>query len=184
LFAETSSVEANADRLGGSAPNAYEGPEVRECEGLHFVARAGEEPQRLAALLEQTYVDTLDCPGLDGVRPMDEVLEGYRQQGQHRPQDWYIVQDEGVDIGALLLTEHPGVDNWELVYMGLVPAARGRGCGLRIIRFALDVAAQEGAQRLVLAVDAENIPALRAYERAGFIVWDQRIVYARLRSQA
>jgi ribosomal protein S18 acetylase RimI-like enzyme len=194
LFAETSaagetdhfsgSSPETTDRLSGSSPAALERDAIRQCEGLHFVPRAGDEPLRLAALLEQTYIGTLDCPGLDGVRPMDEVLEGYRAQGRHRPEEWYFVQEAGEDIGALILTEHPGVENWELVYMGLVPRARGRNCGLRIIRFALDTAARHGAQRLVLAVDANNLPALRAYERAGFIAWDRRIVYARLRGGA
>jgi mycothiol synthase len=156
----------------------------RDCEGLHFVGRAGDEPQRLVAILEQTYVGTLDCPALDGVRPMQEVLEGYRGQGRHSPDDWYFVEENGRDIGALILAEHPGYGNWELVYMGLTPSARGRGCGGRIIRFALDTAARRGAERLVLAVDDANTPALRAYERAGFVRWDRRIVYARLRTRA
>jgi ribosomal protein S18 acetylase RimI-like enzyme len=65
--------------------------------------------------------------------------------------------------------------------MGVVPAARGRKCGERIIRFALGVAAKRGAERTVLAVDEANDPALRAYQRAGFVAWDRRIVYARLR---
>jgi ribosomal protein S18 acetylase RimI-like enzyme len=133
-------------------------------------------------VLEQTYLDTLDSPGMDGVRPMDEVLQGYRQQGRHRPENWYFVREQDADIGALLLTEHPDVGNWELVYMGLAPTARGRGCGMRIIRFALETAARHGAERLVLAVDASNTPALRVYQRAGLITWDRRIVYARLRS--
>jgi ribosomal protein S18 acetylase RimI-like enzyme len=155
-----------------------------EFDGLHFVPRAGDKPQRLAALLEQTYIGTLDCPSLDGVRPMHDVLEGYKAQGQHSRGDWYFVQEYGVDVGALILTEHPGFGNWELVYMGVAPAARGRRHGDRITRFALDVAARRGAERLVLAVDQANAPALRAYERAGFVAWDRRIVYARLRAPA
>nr|MBA3480931.1 GNAT family N-acetyltransferase [Pirellulales bacterium] len=149
---------------------------------LQLVSRAGDEPQRLGELLEQTYLGTLDCPGLDGIRPMSDVLEGYRRQGRHSPDDWYFVQQNGVDVGALLLAEHPGFGNWELVYMGVIPAARGQKHGDAIIRFALEVAARRGAERLVLAVDEVNAPALCAYERAGFVAWDRRLVYARLRT--
>jgi mycothiol synthase len=179
LFAEVPS-SSNTESWEASSEASSEG----ECEGLHFVSRAGNEPQRLASVLEQTYIGTLDCPALDGVRPMDEVLEGYRAQGRYSPEDWYLVQQDGEDVGALLLAEHPGYGNWELVYMGLIPSARGRGCGNHIIRFALETAARRGAERLVLAVDNANTPALRAYERAGFVRWDRRIVYARLRTRA
>jgi GNAT superfamily N-acetyltransferase len=179
MFAE---VCAPAEVQAWSEP--WDARRDQEYDGLHFVGRAGDEPQRLAKILEQTYIGTLDCPALDGVRPMLEVLEGYRAQGRHSPDDWYFVTEKGRDLGALLLAEHPGFGNWELVYMGLIPSARGCGCGSRIIRFALDVAARRGAERLVLAVDDANAPALRAYEHAGFVRWDRRIVYARLRTRA
>jgi mycothiol synthase len=151
---------------------------------LAFAAHAEREPDRLERVVEQTYVGTLDCPGLDGVRPLAEVLEGYRAQGTHRPEHWYLAQTEGQDVGALILAEHPGLGNWELVYMGVAVDARGRGFGARIVEFAIDVAARHHAERLVLAVDAANEPALRVYGRLGFITWAERIVYARLRARA
>ena len=33
---------------------------------------------------------------------------------------------------------------------------------------------RSGARTLVLAVDAANVPAVKMYERAGFVVWDRR----------
>lgn len=149
-----------------------------------FFGHAEREPSRLERLVEQTYIGTLDCPQLDGVRPLAEVLEGYRSQGTHRPEHWYLAQTEGQDVGALILAEHPGLGNWELVYMGVTADARGRGFGARIVEFAIDVAARHHAERLVLAVDAANEPALRVYGRLGFITWAERIVYARLRARA
>jgi len=179
LFAEVSPpIDASASGNGAAAFATQ--PQQRG--PLQFVSRAGDQPQRLGPLLEQTYIDTLDCPALDGVRPMSDVLEGYRRQGRHAPDDWYFVQQQGVDVGALLLAEHPGYGNWELVYMGVIPTARGQKLGDAIIRLALEVAARRGAERLVLAVDEHNAPALRAYERAGFVTWDRRLVYARLRT--
>jgi ribosomal protein S18 acetylase RimI-like enzyme len=178
LFAEVSSLPDAGDTVVSSRA------ELRGAGDLQFVPRAGDEPQRLCELLEQTYLGTLDCPALDRVRPMPEVLAGYRAQGRHSPDDWYFLQLNGVDVGALILAEHAGFGNWELVYMGVVPTARGKKIGDQIIRFALEVAARRGTERLVLAVDEANTPALRAYERAGFVVWDRRLVYARLRTQS
>ncbi|BBO33521.1 GNAT family N-acetyltransferase [Lacipirellula parvula] len=152
--------------------------------GLHFAGDAEREAVRLQQLIEQTYVGTLDCPQLDGVRPLAEVLEGYRSQGTHRPEHWYLAQAEGLDVGVLILAEHPGLGNWEVVYMGVAAAARGRGYGSAIVEFAMSVAASRHAERLVLAVDAANEPALQMYRALGFITWGERVVYARLRARA
>jgi ribosomal-protein-alanine N-acetyltransferase len=65
--------------------------------------------------------------------------------------------------------------------MGVVPEARGRGLGRRIVDFALAQAARAGTERLVLAVDAANGPALGVYRGAGFVEWERRTVYARMR---
>jgi mycothiol synthase len=158
--------------------------ETEAASDLEFIPYAGNESGRLMNLLERTYLGTLDCPGLDGVRSMSDVLEGYRAQGRHSPADWCFVVRGGADVGALILAEHPGFGNWELVYMGVVPEARGQQIGERIVRYAQNVVAAHGAERLVLAVDESNAPALRAYRREGFVEWDRRIVYARLQKRA
>ncbi|QDT73945.1 GNAT family N-acetyltransferase [Lacipirellula limnantheis] len=151
---------------------------------IRFLGNAQRDLARLERAVEQTYVGTLDCPALDGIRPLNQVLEGYRSQGRHWPEHWYLVQAEGQDIGALILAEHPGLGNWELIYMGLAAPVRGRGWGASIVRHAIDVAARHGAERLVCAVDAANEPALNVYRRLGFVEWAQRIVYARLCARA
>lgn len=178
LFAEVVKLPPAAEDGVLQAGEAHERGE------LLFVPGAGDEPQRLGALLEQTYIGTLDCPALDGVRPMDEVLTGYRGHGRYSPGDWYFMRKGGGDVGALILAEHPGFGNWELVYMGVIPDARGRRYGEQAVYFALEIAARRGAERLVLAVDENNTPALGAYARAGFAAWDRRLVYARLRTAA
>jgi ribosomal protein S18 acetylase RimI-like enzyme len=83
-------------------------------------------------------------------------------------------------VGVLLLTTHSQGETWELVYMGVTPAERGRGFGGQIVRHALSQAASGGAQRLVLAVDQDNLPGLAMYRAAGFTIWDRRCVYARV----
>jgi mycothiol synthase len=155
-----------------------------ECE---FLGHADEDPEQLASLIEATYAGTLDCPALDGIRSNNDVLAGYRVQGEYLPQHWYramMPNPNGRPSGVLILSSHASTGNWELVYMGVVPAARGQGFGRRIVEFALDAAARGGAERLVLAVDAENHPAVDTYRAAGFVEWDRRIVFARLATNA
>lgn len=145
-----------------------------------FVRSTGEQRAHLAQVVARTYEGTLDCPALDGVRSIDDVLSGYQQQGEYLADQWYIVRAGGVDAGVLILANHAATGNWELVYMGVAPEARGRGLGSCIVRFAQDAAARGGAQRVVLAVDAANQPAVVMYGRAGFREWERRAVYARM----
>jgi len=131
----------------------------------------------LQALIDATYQGTLDCPAMNGVRPTAEVLEGYKASGVFDPSRWLLVSHAGQSAGCLLLTDYPDQENWELIYMGLRPEFRGRGWGLVIARYAQWLVRQAGRRRLVLAVDAQNAPALRMYTAAGFRAWDRRRVF-------
>lgn len=140
--------------------------------------------QRLGRLIERTYQDTLDCPELNGMRDVDDVLDGYERTGEFDPSRWSFLQiregqgdAEAEDVGCLLLAAHPRHRNWELVYLGLVPSARGYGWGLAATRQAQWQAARAGCHHMVLAVDAENRPAIATYAAAGFQAWDRRCVF-------
>ncbi len=139
-----------------------------------------QEHRRLCRVIEATYEGTLDCPALSGVREIDDVVAGYRSVGVFSPERWLFVRHNTQDVGCLLLADHPEQDLWELVYMGLVPAARGRGWGRQIVQHALWLAGRSGRSRVVAAVDAANSPALDMYRAAGFQCWDRRVVYQRL----
>lgn len=141
---------------------------------LRFVAAPATDAARLPKLVERTYERTLDCPQLNGVRDIHDVLAGYRASGSFDPARWLIAQRDEQDVGCLLLTDHPDDDQWEIVYAGLVPEARGRRYGLAITRHAQWLAREAGRGRLALAVDATNVPAVKMYEAAGFVVWDRR----------
>ena len=122
---------------------------------------------------------SLDCPHIEPARGIDDVLAGYRATGVFDPARWLIVGHQGNDVGCVLLADHPQLDQWELIYMGVVPEARGRRFGLGIARHAQWLARQAGRERLTLAVDAANSPALDVYAAAGFVIWDQCHVFLR-----
>jgi mycothiol synthase len=65
--------------------------------------------------------------------------------------------------------------------MGVVPEARGRGWGRQIVRHAQTLALRAKVERIVLAVDAANEPAMRMYRSAGFEAWDRRAVFVRFK---
>jgi len=151
---------------------------------LQFVPYEERERQRLCNLIEQTYVESLDCPALNGARGIDDVVAGYRATGLFRPEYWQFVRHEGNDVGVLVLADHPSARHWELVYMGLVPNARGHGWGRQITQHAQSLARLANVERIVLAVDAANSPAFEMYRAAGFEKWDRRHVFVRIASNS
>jgi mycothiol synthase len=151
---------------------------------LEFVAYAPERHQRLAQLIERTYAGSLDVRAIDGVRDVDDVLEGYKAGGRFDPARWLLVRHDGADVGCLLLCALAGngaeSDEWELTYLGVVPEARRRGFAVAMARHAQWLARQAGCGRLVLAVDAANAAAIGVYAAAGFVSWDRRSVFLRV----
>jgi mycothiol synthase len=155
-------------------------PDSPPSSPLDFHPYQPSDQPRLAALIEQTYEGTRDCPSLNGVRDTQDVLEGYRQTGQSGWRHWLLVQHEHRDVGCLLLADHTEHDQWELVYMGVLPAARGRGWGVEITRYGQWLTLCAGKQRLVLAVDAANEPAIAMYVTAGFAECARRSVWLKI----
>jgi GNAT superfamily N-acetyltransferase len=154
------------------------------CDTFTGVAYDETQLARFSRLIEATYVDTRDCPAMNGRRPMDEVLSGYRATGVFRPENWRIARVDESDIGVLLLADHGAANFWELIYMGIVPQFRGRALGRDIVRHAQQLVRDSGAEQMLVAVDAANAPALAMYESAGFSEWDRRIVYVRFNPRA
>jgi len=155
-----------------------------ETPGLRFEAAHAAPAGVLDELVELSYQETLDCPALNGVRTTADVLEGYRAIGRHHPELWLIAYQGDRPIGCLILAEHPPANQCELVYMGVIAAARGQGIGLQLIAEAQRRTVRLERQQLVLAVDLANTPALTLYHRSGFRVWDQRDVYVSLQDPA
>ncbi len=151
-----------------------------------------------AATMRRTYRGTLDCPEVEGVRTMEEILAGYRSQDGHDPARWWLVKgvgslfSPGTDeptasggrakkdsrpLGVLLTNRIPEEPAWEILYVGVVPEARGRGLGRLLIQFVLAEAKSAGMEAIKLAVDRRNEPALRLYKRLEFQIWDEREVF-------
>lgn len=135
--------------------------------------------QRLLQVIGRTYESSQDCPGMNGVRQLDDVLDGYQHTGSSGDTNWYLIVENDEDIGCLLLADHPQDDRWEMIYLGVTPEQRGRSIGLAAAKYAQDLALQAGRARVTLAVDATNLPAQSVYQKAGFIRWDRKRVLLR-----
>src|SRR5262249_13110709 len=79
-----------------------------------------------------------------------------------------IAEESGEPVGCCaLIPEEPGV--YELAKMGVAESSQGRGVGGRLVRAAIQTARTRGATRLVLEPNSRLLPALKLYERSGFI---------------
>ena len=155
-------------------------PPSPPCAELQFQPYVATLHARFAQLVDATYEGSLDCPAVNGVRSTDDVLQGYRATGCFAPERWLIARHQGEEVGCLILTDYPEHATWELIYMGILPAARGHGRGVEMVRHAQWLCGQALGKRLVLGVDAANEPALRMYATAGFQAWDRTSVYIRI----
>ena len=135
--------------------------------------------ERFAALIEQTYEGSLDCPMLNGRRSGADALASHRLSGQFDPRGWRLYQSGGRDVAVLLLNEHPDQDAVELVYFGVAPDYRGRGFGRRVLGEALALARSWKRAAMFLAVDAGNAFANQIYSAWGFQEVAQRNVWLR-----
>lgn len=140
--------------------------------------RPEENFERFAEVIEKTYVGSLDCPELEGIRSGAEAISSHSATGIFMPERWTIFRDEGRDVGVLIFADHPDQDAWEVVYMGILPEARGRGYGKAMLHSGLRDARAGSRSSVLLAVDSRNRFARRVYDDLGFELFDVRSVHA------
>lgn len=136
--------------------------------GVVPVTYADSMRGELLDVLQQSYEETLDCPGLRGYRTVEDILEGHRASGLFDRTLWAILRVEGAPAGALLLNPSSDHHSIELVYVGLIKRCRGRGLGTQLLRHGLLLIDGRRERTLTLAVDELNAPALSLYQREGF----------------
>jgi len=136
-----------------------------------------------ARAVSATYDGSLDCPRLNGRRNIDDVIEGHKAAGEFDPKLWFLLRDRSngsaASAGVLLLNRSTRTDSLELVYLGLAPAYRGKKLGDAMMRHAINTASAIGSRRLSLAVDSNNAPALRLYQRHGMTRLCSRVALLR-----
>lgn len=147
---------------------------------LRAVTYAPETHGLFRRALLSSYIGSQDCPRLSGVRDVDDVLAGHRAAGVHDPKLWTVLCDGDEPAAVVLLSPTEHEPSLELVYLGVSPAYRHRGLGHWCLRHALHVAESRSLGRLVVAVDAENRPALKLYYRFGLKRFHRRLAMFRL----
>lgn len=154
---------------------------------IRFVEWEDELTPRLCATVERTYKATLDVPELDGYRSTPDTLHGYLASSPASEPKWWLVQWRPIiqeteetsndhihpaessfqDCGCLLTSVHDET-TLEVVYLGVVPELRGRKIGSLLLQFLSDYCLANRIERVLLAVDLRNSPAIKIYEKFGF----------------
>jgi mycothiol synthase len=132
-----------------------------------------------ASVLGQTYEGSLDCPELNGLRTNEQVVQGYMAAAHGKTQGWWLAHWESRPAGVVVAMPQERGRVWELAYLGLVSAARGRGLGKEMLDFAVRDVAAGLYDSIALAVDARNHPGLKLYQRHGFTEAQRREVLLR-----
>jgi ribosomal protein S18 acetylase RimI-like enzyme len=116
--------------------------------------------------LSESYMGSLDCPALNGLRSPGAL--------------WTLLRVDGKPGGLLLLNPSPRQGTIELVYLGLASHARRRGLGSMLMAHGLQQVQPRGETAMTLAVDDRNAPAIRLYRRLGFRRVLQRCAMVRI----
>ncbi len=122
-----------------------------------------------------SYIQTLDCPGLVGVRDISDVLEGHRAAGTFTPGWWFVLMKDENPAGVMLLSPLTDKTTVEVVYLGLHPDYRGKKIGEKLLNGAQGIAFRFGYRNLSLAADENNPGAIKLYTRLGFRPYTRKV---------
>lgn len=148
------------------------------CDHPTILTYSQANHHRFAQAIEASYIDTLDCPGLVGLREIDQIITGHMATGRFDPGNWLAYFDaQGKPIAVLLLAEVNQGGAYELVYLGVAKDYRSRGVGAQLLNYAISESARHGGGKLYLAVDDRNDPAVRLYNANGFRSTTRKIAY-------
>lgn len=86
-----------------------------------------------------------------------------------------VAVSEGKLIGEIHLTPH-GKKIWSIASSAVDTMFRRRGVYKKLLREALRYVSKKHGRRAVLSVRADNIPAMRAYDRLGFEIFERELL--------
>ncbi|MFC3850336.1 mycothiol synthase [Corynebacterium hansenii] len=89
----------------------------------------------------------------------------------------FAVDEGSGEILGFHWTKWHGGGVGEVYVIGLAGAARGRGVGGWLTRAGMRHLRDRGADRVILYVEGDNVPAVRTYERTGFDVTRRDVMY-------
>ena len=128
----------------------------------------------------RSYADSRDAPNARGA-DADADFDAHRDAPGFRPDlcRLALVDDRPAGLALIAVGEEGGGAAWDVCYLGVAPAFRGRGVGRALLLDRLAAARDAGAATATCTVDAANGPARRLYAAAGFVETGSRDLFLR-----
>jgi putative acetyltransferase len=82
-------------------------------------------------------------------------------------QIFFVIDDDGVQGTCAVLPHEPGI--FEIAKMAVSPGVRGRGYGDLLMEASVEFARRAGARRVVIVSNTVLAPAIRLYQKHGFV---------------
>ena len=113
---------------------------------------------------ERLYLALVQAPPLDSTRAY--VLSNI---ANHVSQFVAVINNEVVGWCDICPLKHEGFKHRGELGMGVLPRYRGLGIGQQLVSRTIQRAKENGLERIELEVFASNAPAIKLYEKMGFV---------------
>jgi GNAT superfamily N-acetyltransferase len=164
------------DRIARPAMPLPEGVEIVPVKDLP----PNQANSMLIEAMQQSYVATLDCPELCGLRATADILQSHRATGTFDASLWWLVLHNKQPAGCAFFSLCPAQRMVELVYLGLSQPLRGKGLGKHLLHLGVHTSScLQQSWPMACAVDVRNVAARTLYERDGFTGFAQRAAYVK-----
>jgi ribosomal protein S18 acetylase RimI-like enzyme len=147
--------------------------------GFTLRAYSPETHGLFAQTIVASYEGTLDCPGLLGMREIEDVIASHKGPGRFVPALWLALCHQDQGVGVMLINAVDDLGAGELVYLGLTAPWRKQGLARKLVQQGLHLSCENGLAELMLAVDRQNEPAMRLYQSVGFTATTSRIAWVK-----
>ncbi|MCX4979974.1 GNAT family N-acetyltransferase [Streptomyces sp. NBC_00572] len=169
-------------RFSLHAPGMPDGPPADDPR-LTFRSLAELGPEPFVAVLAELLADTADARlaadvRQHGARRAAELLFEETAELKHEPGWWELGYDADGTVAVISLpAENPSVP--VIGFVGVAPAHRGKGYATSVVVRGTRVLVAAGATEIRGDCDAANVAMARAFERAGYVNFADRLEFAR-----
>ncbi|MCT4357335.1 GNAT family N-acetyltransferase [Streptomyces sp. Je 1-79] len=150
---------------------------------LTFRTLAELGPEPFVAVLADLLADTADARlaadvRQHGARRAAELLFEETAELKHQPEWWELGYEADGTVAVISLpAENPSVP--VIGFVGVAPAHRGKGYATSVVIRGTRVLVAAGATEIRGDCDAANVAMARAFERAGYVNFADRLEFAR-----
>ncbi|MEU7035853.1 GNAT family N-acetyltransferase [Streptomyces sp. NPDC046237] len=178
-------VVRDGRRFSLRTPAVSDGPDVLPADDPRLTFRSLAElgPDPFVAVLAELLADTADARlaadvRRHGVRRAAELLFEETAELKHEPEWWELGHDADGTVAVISLpAENPSVP--VIGFVGVAPAHRGKGYATSVVVRGTRVLTAAGATEIRGDCDRANVAMAKAFERAGYVNFADRLEFAR-----